>query len=271
MSTRDLWSTLSTELCLFIIDYLPPKSLLAASQVSCQWRHLCDSIILPQLKLELPRLLRHTSRPTHNISDWSSQDVDNLLKQLPRISATDFFSDIPTFRTLNLALRLLRDAWDGGRPRNVEILNAGGHRLKQRHAYHSRQITSVIIDAENQVIITGDINGLVICWDVKTGEKVQDFVIHEDPLDPSLRAMIGTMALKGNLLAIGCWVRRFDLSVRHSLKEKAHGTGQPLLARQLHFFRRRFSSLQGSYVLFELIDYSVQHIRNLPHSNHPLL
>ncbi|KAI9697915.1 MAG: hypothetical protein M1836_004267 [Candelina mexicana] len=206
MSSEDLFSALPTELRLSIFAYLKPRSLFAASQVSSQWRHLCDSIVLLQVKLKLPRLLPTTTHSTHNISAWSSQDVDNLLHQLPRISATDFFTNVPTFRTFGLSMRLLEDTWDGGRPCDVKILNSGRHRLRPRHAYHNAEITSVIIDAMKQNLITGDIEGLVICWNIKTGQKEQGFLIYEDPSRPHQRAMIGAMALRDNLLAIGCWI-----------------------------------------------------------------
>lgn len=201
----DPFQILPPELVSIVLALLPSVALYRVGQVSSRWRLLSDNAMLPRARLGLQRVLRSTTLPTENIHTWSFKMIDDRLSQMPRVSATDYFDNICSFRVLFLATDLLAQRWASGRPTGVQNINRNfGRRYRKAHY---AEILSVIIDIQTRTLITGDVSGNLMWWDVVSGKNLYghhtNMEQHEPPL---LAASAGCLALSGDRLAVGTWV-----------------------------------------------------------------
>lgn len=104
---QDPFQILPPELVRIILSLLPSVDLYRVGQVSPRWRVQSDNAILPRARLGLQRVLRSTRLCTQNIHTWSFRMIDEMLSQMPRVSATDYFDNIHSFRVLFLVTDLL--------------------------------------------------------------------------------------------------------------------------------------------------------------------
>ena len=131
--------------------------------------------------------------------------IDEMLSQMPRVSATDYFDKIRSFRVLFLATDLLAQCWTSGRPTSVQNINRNiGRRYRKAH---QGEILSIAIDIQTKTLITGDIDGNLVWWDVLSGKILYGHHTNMEQRDrPRVAASAGCLALKGNRLAVGTWV-----------------------------------------------------------------
>lgn len=167
--SQDPFQILPPELVRIVLGLLSSKDLYRLGQVSHCWRFESDNAMLPRARLGLQRVLRSTTLCTQNISTWSSKMINEMLSQMPRISATDYFDNIRSFRVLYLATDLLAQCWSSGRPTSVQNINRNtGRRYRKAHY---GEILSVVIDVPTKTLITGDIDGNLVWWDIASGKK----------------------------------------------------------------------------------------------------
>lgn len=203
---QDPFRILPPELVRIVLTLLPSVDLYRVGQVSPRWRSQTDDAMLPGARLGLQRALRNTTLCTQNIHTWSFKMIDEMLLQMPRVSATDYFDKIRSFRVLFLAMDLLAQRWGSGRPTNLQNINRN---IGRRHRkVHYGEILSVVIDIQTKTLITGDIDGKMVWWDVVSGKELYGHHTNMENCDrPRIAASVGCLALRGDRLAVGTWVR----------------------------------------------------------------